>query len=116
MTSPNASFHKGGLAAALLAPITWGCVTLLGLIGLLLAAWVIDWIFVVHVWPDGLARLERLLRDDLSRSAELGGAFALSLASNGANMLYGLLFKFTGLHDMGLRFSEGASLSIPDTI
>ena len=33
-----------------------------------------------------------------------------------ANFLYALVFRFTGIHDMGMRFAEGATLSIPDTI
>lgn len=33
-----------------------------------------------------------------------------------ANFLYGAVFRATGIHDMGLRFAEGATLSIPDTI
>lgn len=33
-----------------------------------------------------------------------------------ANWLYGLVFEATGIHDMGLRFADGAALSIPDTV
>jgi hypothetical protein len=33
-----------------------------------------------------------------------------------ANGLYGLVFCFSGVHDMGRRFAEGAPLSIPDTV
>jgi integrating conjugative element membrane protein (TIGR03747 family) len=39
-----------------------------------------------------------------------------SVVTGTANFLYGLVFGVTGIHDMGLRFAEGAALSIPDTI
>jgi hypothetical protein len=33
-----------------------------------------------------------------------------------ANLLYGLVFEVTGIHDMGLRFAKPSALSIPDTV
>ncbi len=33
-----------------------------------------------------------------------------------ANLLYALLFRATGLHEMAVRFAEGTALSMPDTI
>jgi hypothetical protein len=33
-----------------------------------------------------------------------------------ANLLYGVVFEATGIHDMGLRFAEPSALSIPDTV
>ena len=33
-----------------------------------------------------------------------------------ANVLYKGIFGITGIHEMGLRFADGAALSIPDTI
>ena len=38
------------------------------------------------------------------------------VVTGAANFLYGLVFGVTGIHDMGLRFAQGAALSIPDTI
>ncbi len=118
MASSNASFHERGLAGALLAPVKWLALCALLLLGLILAAWVIDWVMVFQVWPQGLTQLQEILRADLLRAAQLGSmdgeapAFAVSVA----NGLYAVLFKLSGVHDMGSRFAEGAALSIPDTI
>jgi len=87
-------------------------------IGILVVAWIVDWIFVFKVWPDGIDRLKGILAEDLARARDLtqlqGGA--PSAVTGTANFLYGVLFRFTGIHGMGMRFAEGAALSIPDTI
>ena len=51
MASRNTSFHDGALARVLLAPFKLGFALTLGLAGLLLVAWTVDWVFVAHVWP-----------------------------------------------------------------
>jgi len=85
---------------------------------LILAAWIIDWICVFKVWPDGLDRLQRILQEDLASAALLWDSYRefprFALAT--ANFLYAMLFKLTGIHDMGARFAEGVALSIPDTV
>jgi integrating conjugative element membrane protein (TIGR03747 family) len=90
----------------------------LGFVGILVLAWIVDWIFVVRVWPEGVERLKGVLADELARGADLamrqGGAEGTIVGT--ANFLYGLVFRATGIHDMGLRFAEGAALSIPDTV
>ncbi len=118
MASRNASFHEGVFAGALLAPLKIGFLLILGLLGIVVAAWIVDWSFVFKVWPDGIDRLKGILAADLARGIELaewqGG---VSKAVTGtANFMYGLVFGATGIHDMGMRFAEGAELSIPDTI
>jgi len=118
LASRNASFHERGLAGALLAPVKWLALCASILLGLIVAAWIVDWVMVFQVWPQGLTRLQDILRADLLRAAQLGSmdgeapAFAVSVA----NGLYAVLFKLSGVHDMGSRFAEGAALSIPDTI
>jgi len=106
------------MAGALLAPLKWVAATLLTLLGLLLGAWIVDWVLVFHVWPEGLGRLEAILQQDLQRAAELSKwcTPCHGLAQGTANLLYALLFKLTGIHDMGLRFADPSTLSIPDTI
>jgi integrating conjugative element membrane protein (TIGR03747 family) len=101
-----------------LAPLKWFCISLLLLLGLILAAWTIDWIFVSRVWPEGLARLQSILNQDLARTnhIECWCDDLPKLAAGTANFLYASLFQVTGIHDMGARFAEGAALSIPDTI
>jgi integrating conjugative element membrane protein (TIGR03747 family) len=118
LASRNASFHEGVFAGALLAPLKIGFLLILGLLGIVVAAWIVDWSFVFKVWPDGIDRLKGILAADLARGIELaewqGG---VSKAVTGtANFMYGLVFGATGIHDMGMRFAEGAELSIPDTI
>jgi integrating conjugative element membrane protein (TIGR03747 family) len=116
--SRNASFHDQGIAGVLLAPLKWSCISVMILLGLIVAAWIIDWIFVFRVWPEGLARLQRILDQDIARTYEIECWYGdlPSLARGAANIFYDLLFQRSGIHDMGVRFAEGAALSVPDTI
>lgn len=118
MASRNASFHEGGFAGALLAPLKLVFALTMAFIGILVVAWIVDWIFVFKVWPDGIDRLKGILAEDLARASELaawqGGV--PGAVTKTANFLYGLIFQVTGIHDMGMRFADGAALSIPDTI
>ncbi len=118
MASRNASFNEGVVAGALLAPLKLGFLLMLTLVGILVATWIVDWTFVFKVWPDGIDRLKGILAADLARALELaewqGGV--PGVVTGTANFMYGLVFGVTGIHDMGLRFAEGAALSIPDTI
>lgn len=118
MASRNASFHEGGFAGALLAPLKLVFALTMAFIGILVVAWIVDWIFVFKVWPDGIDRLKGILAADLANARELaawqGGA--PGAVTGTANFVYGMVFRLTGIHDMGMRFAEGAALSIPDTI
>ena len=114
----NASFYEGGFAGALLAPLRLVFALTLVVTGFLVVAWIVDWIFVFKVWPDGIERLKTILAADLARAQDVaaGQGGAPGAVSGAANCLYGLVFRVTGIHDMGMRFAEGAALSIPDTI
>lgn len=118
MTSRNASFHDGVLAGVLCAPLKLLFALALALVAILLVAWTIDGVFVFQVWPEGVERLRAILAAELARGSELatrqGGAPGIITGT--ANLLYGMVFRATGIHDMALRFAEGAALSIPDTI
>ena len=118
MASRNASFHETGFTGALLAPLKFVFALVLTFVGITLVAWIVDWIFVFKVWPDGIDRLKSILAADLARARDLaewqGGL--PSAVTGTANFLYALVFRFTGIHDMGMRFAQGAALSIPDTI
>lgn len=118
MASRNASFNEGVVAGALLAPLKLGFVLLLGVVGIVVVAWIVDWTFVFKVWPDGVERLKSTMAADLARALELAEwqSGVPSAVTGAANFLYGLVFGVTGIHDMGLRFAQGAALSIPDTI
>ncbi len=118
MASRNAAFHEGVVAGALLAPLKIGFVLLLGLVGIVVAAWIVDWTFVFKVWPEGVERLKGILAADLARGIKLAEwqGEVPSVVTGTANFMYGLVFAVTGIHDMGMRFAEGAALSIPDTI
>ena len=118
MTSNNTSFHDGALAGVLLSPLRLAFAVGLGWVAILLVAWSIDWVFVARVWPDGVDRLRSLLAADLGHGialAALQGRDAGEITGP-ANFLYGLVFEAFGIHDMGLRFADGAALSIPDTV
>lgn len=103
---------------ALFAPLKWFLGASLLLLALIFAAWIIDWIFVLKVWPDGVPRLQSILEQDLARAGELGGSYGqLSrLATGTANFLYALFFEGTGIHGMGASFAQASPLSIPDTM
>jgi len=118
LASRNASFHERGIGGVLLIPLKWACIGTMILLGLILAAWVIDWVFVFSVWPDGIARLQGILEQELARTytMECWCGDLPRLASGTANLLYDLIFRMSGIHDMGVRFAHGAALSIPDTI
>lgn len=118
LASRNASFHEAGLAGALFAPLKFFFMFGLILTLITLMAWIVDWIWVFKVWPDGIDRLKFILGTDLARALALAQWQRVSpdAVTGSANVLYGVVFKMTGIHDMGLRFADGTALSIPDTI
>jgi hypothetical protein len=114
----NASFEDSAVVRVLLKPFKLAFAATLGLAGLLLVAWSVQWLHVEHVWPGRVEGLRTLLTAELAAGAELAAlqgtaAWPVSYSANG---LYALVFKVTGLHDMGQRFADGSSLSIPDTV
>ena len=118
MASRNASFHEGVVVGALLAPLKIGFLLILGVVGIVVVAWIVDWTFVFKVWPEGIERLKSTLAADLARGIELAewqGGVPKAVTGT-ANFMYEVVFGVTGIHDMGMRFAEGAALSIPDTI
>jgi len=118
LASRNAQFRERGIGAALVAPLVRFVCGAAVLLGLLVAAWCVDGVFVFHVWPEGVEHLRAILAEDLARVAQLGGdnPFLTEVAVGSANALYAVLFEMTSIHEMGMRFAEGAALSIPDTI
>jgi hypothetical protein len=118
VVSRNASFHDGPLAGVLLSPLKLGFAFGLGLTLVLVVAWSIDWVLVSRVWPDGIDRLRGLLDDDLDHAIALAARQGREAGeiTGPANFLYGLVFEASGIHDMGLRFSDASALSIPDTV
>ena len=71
VASKNTAFHEGSLAGVLLSPLKLAFALAMGLMGILLVAWSIDWVFVSRVWPDGLERLRSVLADDLGHAIML---------------------------------------------
>ena len=118
MGSANTSFHDGALARVLLAPFRLAFVAALGLVGVLLVAWTVDWAFVAHVWPGRVEGLRALLAQELTTGTALAArqGVAVTAVTAPANGLYALVFEATGLHEMGQRFAQGAPLPVPDTI
>lgn len=116
--SRNTTLHDGALAGVLLSPLRLAFSLGLGLVVILVVTWSIDWVFVSRVWSDGLDRLRSLLAADLGHGIALAARQGREAGeiTGPANFLYGLVFEVTGIHDMGLRFADGSSLSIPDTI
>jgi len=117
MGSRNTSYRDGALARVLLAPFKLSSALTLGLAGLLLVAWTVDWVFVAYVWPGRIEGLRDLLANEIAAGTALATRQGASVAAvtDPANGLYALVFEATGLHEMGQRFAQVGSLSIPDT-
>ena len=114
----NASFEDSAVVRVLVKPFKLAFTATLGVAGLLLVAWTVDWLCVQHLWPGRVEGLRALLTEELAAGAELAarqGTAAWPVFAS-ANGLYALVFKATGLHDMGQRFANGSLLSIPDTV
>ena len=118
MASRNASFHEGVLIEVMWRPIKLTLALALGIIAVVLLAWVIDGVFVFKVWPQGVDRLRNILavefRNGASLAAQQGGG--PGAIAGPANFLYSVIFEATGIDDMGRQFAERSALSIPDTI
>ncbi len=118
MGSRQAGFDGGVLGRVLLAPFRIAQALLLGLSGLLLLAWVVFWVSAAQLWPNGKAGMHELLARELTAGRAIverqGGA--MSTLTTPANALYGLVFRVSGVHDMGERFADGLVLSMPDTV
>jgi len=118
LIASQSSIHDGVLPRVLRAPFAVAAFVGLYFLGLLVVAWSVNGIWVAHIWSDGVVELRKLLDHEL----EVGRALAVqqgvpqSWPTIPANALYGLVFEVTGIHEMGARFAQGASLSIPDTI
>ena len=58
----DTSFHDGALAGVLLSPLKLAFALGMALMGILLVAWIIDWVFVSRVWP-GCATCSQMISD-----------------------------------------------------
>ena len=118
MASRNASFHESVIAGAVLGPFKLVLGVIVALVAVLLLAWTIDWIMVFKVWPEGIERLKSVLGADFTQGVGLaaGQGLAPGIVLGAGDFMYSVVFRATGIHDMGLRFATGAPLSIPDTI
>lgn len=106
------------MAGLLLTPLKWFCISLTLLVGLTVAVWIVNWVFVFKVWPDGVSMLQNILEQDIARTHFIECWFGdlPELAVRMANLLYTVIFRTTGIHEMGKHFADGTALSIPDTI
>lgn len=118
LASRNTSYHEDWLIGVLLAPIKLAFLLLLTFLGILIVAWMVDLVFVFKVWPEGVDRLKGILNADLAHALRFAQYRDVSpeRVTETANLVYELIFKATGIHDMGMRFAEQEALSIPDTI
>ena len=118
MGSRQTGFDGGVLGRVLLAPFRIALALLLGLSGVLLLAWVVFWVSAAHLWPNGKVGMHELLATELAAgraTVERQGG-SMSTLTTPANALYGLVFRVSGVHDMGARFADQTALSMPDTV
>jgi hypothetical protein len=118
MASRNASFTDDVFLRALLMPASLLLRLSVFLMLLLAGSWLVHWACATWVWADGGTHLQILLKEEYRRGvalASMQGAGGRELAAL-PNCLYWLLFKASGIHEMGLRFADPAALSIPDTV
>lgn len=118
MASRSPSIFDGMLFRVLLFPFKLGFALALGLVGLLLVAWTVDWLCVAYVWPGRIEGLRQLLAAETAAGIELAarqGAHATSVLES-ANWLYEVVFERTGLHETGQRFAGSGGLSTPGTV
>ena len=118
VASRNASFRDGVIAEVMWSPINLTFALALGIIAVLLLAWVIDGVFVSKVWPQSIDRLRDILAHDLRSGVSLAEqqGFGSSAITGPANYLYSVIFEATGIDSMGRQFADRSALSIPDTI
>jgi hypothetical protein len=118
MASRNASFREDVFVAALMRPLRLAIWAGGIFLGLLVAAWVVNAVFVFHVWSDGIGYLREVLLRDVDHLGALAArqGWPDGVASRTANAVYRVIFEWTGIHRMGARFAEGVALSVPDSV
>ena len=118
MASVEPGFLEGMAPRVLLAPAKLFIGMTLALVGLLLMAWAVDLLCVVLLWPYRVGGLRSMLAEELAAGTAIvvrqgGESSTLRGAANG---IFGLLFEDTGILEMGYRFADPQSLSIPNTV
>ena len=115
VASRNASFRDGVMAEAMWSPLKLAFELSVGIIAVLLLAWVIDGVFIFKIWPQGIDRLRDILADDLRNGVSLAEqqGSGTGAITGPANFLYGVIFEATGIDDMGRQFGDRSALSIP---
>ena len=118
MASRNASFREDVFVAALMRPLRLAIWVGGIFLGLLVAAWVVDAVLVFHVWPEGIGHLREVLSRDVAHLGVLAErqGWPDGFASRMANAVYRMVFEYSGIHGMGVRFADGEALSVPDTV
>ena len=118
MASRNASFREDVFVSALMRPLRLAIWAGGIFLGLLVTAWVVNALFVFHVWPDGIGHLREALVQDLEHLGALAArqGWPDGFSSRMANAVYRVIFVWTGIHGMGVRFADGAALSVPDSV
>lgn len=118
MVSRNAAVSDGVYMRVLLAPLKLAVGLAMALLFVLLTAWLVDVVCVRLVWSGGVSHLREVLAIDYAWGVALAGMQGGSSReiSAPANLLYSVLFGFSGIHEMGVRFVNPAALSIPDTV
>lgn len=91
---------------------------LLAKVGVLLVAWLAYGLLARWYWSEGVVGLQRVLEADVARVSRLAErqGWTQDVAASVSNALYWIVFEATGIHGMAVRFSQGAPLSIPDTV
>lgn len=118
MSTRHAGFHERVWVGVLLSPIRTITVAALASLGLLLAAWGAHGTVAALKGDGGTGALMALIQRDLAHVALIATAQGLPMdwLTRIVNAPYVLLFEWSGIHAMGLRFSERDALSVSDSI
>lgn len=91
---------------------------ILAFVGLLVAAWIADWVWVTKIWPDGVHGLVGVLDSELEQMGQMACwcGDLKKLAVGTGNALYHSVFGWTGIEGMLGRMALGGPLSVPDSM
>src|SRR5262245_54092646 len=116
MSDSTLWYARGNIARAVYKPVASVFSTVLLCVFVVLITWLLNWILVSKVWPEGATHLKEILQADFSslRAMTFRQGHSGYMATRIADGPYNIAFEFTGIREMSERFAQRDALSIPD--